>query len=41
MQVLDVKKEINYPTEKAVRMEDYFYQTIIRNITDNLKEYYV
>lgn len=37
MQVLDVKKEINYPTEKAVRMEDYFYQTIIRNITDNLK----
>ena len=37
MQVLDVKKEINYPTEKSVRMEDYFYQTIIRNITDNLK----
>lgn len=32
MQVLDVKKEINYPTEKSVRMEDYFYQTIIRNI---------
>lgn len=37
MQVLDVKKEINYPTEKSVRMEEYFYQTIIRNITDNLK----
>lgn len=38
MQVLDVKKEINYPTEKSVRMEDYFYQTIIRNITDNLMQ---
>lgn len=37
MQVLDVKKGINYPTETPVKMDDYFYKTVIHNITENLK----
>lgn len=37
MQVLDVKKGINYPTETPVKTDDYFYKTVIHNITENLK----
>lgn len=37
MQVLDPKGEINFPTEETVRMDEHFYQTVVRNISDNLK----
>lgn len=36
-QVLDPKKEINYPTEEKVVMDEAFYREIIANITDNLR----
>ncbi|MDY4969732.1 MAG: type III-A CRISPR-associated protein Cas10/Csm1 [Lachnospiraceae bacterium] len=36
-QVLDVKTGINYPTDRAVTMDEGFYKKIISNITDNLK----
>lgn len=37
MQVLNLENEINYPTEQRVVMDEHFYQTVIQNITDNLK----
>lgn len=37
MQVLDPTKEINYPTEDAVVMDEHFYKEIVQNITDNLR----
>lgn len=37
MQVLNLENEINYPTEQRVVMDEHFYQTMIQNITDNLK----
>lgn len=36
-QTLDIGKEINYPTDEPVSMDENFYQEIMRNITDNLK----
>ena len=37
MQVLNPKNEINYPTEDEISMDEHFYQSVIQNITDNLK----
>lgn len=37
MQVLDLKSGINYPTETATSLDEYFYKKVIQNITDNLK----
>lgn len=37
MQVLNPENGINYPTEKSVIMDKGFYQTVVRNITNNLK----
>lgn len=37
MQVLNPKSGINYPSEKPVQMDDYFYREVIENITDNLR----
>ena len=37
MQVLNPEDGIHYPTEDEIRMDEQFYQTVIRNITDNLK----
>ena len=37
MQVLNPENGINYPTEEPVIMDEQFYKTVIRNITDNLK----
>ena len=37
MQVLDPKAGINYPTEEKIALDTSFYQTVIQNITDNLK----
>lgn len=36
-QVLDIKNGINYPTEEAVVMDEYFYKQVINNISDNLR----
>ncbi len=36
-QVLNQENGINYPTDQPVKMEDSFYQKIVRDITDNLK----
>lgn len=36
-QTLDTGKEINYPTDEPIIMDENFYREIIRNITDNLK----
>ncbi len=36
-QVLDIENEINYPTDKAVSMDESFYKKIINNISDNLR----
>ena len=35
--VLDFSKGINYPTEKEIRLDDSFYQDLVRNIKENLK----
>ena len=37
MQVLNPKNGINYPTEDEISMDEHFYQSVIQNITDNLK----
>ena len=37
MHVLNAEQEINYPTDEPVIMEEYFYQSVIQNITDNLR----
>ncbi len=37
MVVLDTDKEINYPTDESVQMNEVFYRTVLDNITDNLK----
>lgn len=36
-QVLNPQAPINYPVEDAIVMDEHFYQTIIADITDNLK----
>ena len=36
-QTLDMEKEINYPTDEPISMNENFYKEIIRNITENLK----
>ena len=36
MQVLNPKEAINYPTEEAISMDEYFYKTVVDNITNNL-----
>ena len=36
-EVLNPKNGINYPTEDEISMDEHFYQSVIQNITDNLK----
>ncbi|MDO5410703.1 MAG: type III-A CRISPR-associated protein Cas10/Csm1 [Lachnospiraceae bacterium] len=36
-QVLDPDKGVNYPQEKPVEMDEFFYRTIVSQILDNLK----
>lgn len=36
-QDLDIKKDINYPTDEKISMDEGFYKTIINNISDNLR----
>lgn len=35
--VLDPDKDINYPTDTPIEMDKGFYETVIRNIADNLQ----
>ena len=37
MRVLNPKNGINYPTEDEISMDEHFYQSVIQNITDNLR----
>ena len=37
MQVLNPESGINYPTNEPIAMDEQFYQTVVRNITDNIK----
>lgn len=36
-QVLDIDREINFPTDRPIAMDEGFYKEILYNITDNLR----